>query len=45
MIEALKIPFAKRGLLPDRLFFDSFEFTADALYISVHSMVIAEPNL
>jgi CDP-4-dehydro-6-deoxyglucose reductase len=29
MIEALKIPFAEHGLLPERLFFDSFEFTAD----------------
>ncbi len=29
MIEALKIPFAKNGLAPERLFFDSFEFTAD----------------
>ena len=37
MIEALKIPFAEHGLSPDRLFFDSFEFTADALYTRVHS--------
>jgi len=29
MIEALKIPFAEHGLAPERLFFDSFEFTAD----------------
>ena len=29
MIEALKIPFAEHGLSPERLFFDSFEFTTD----------------
>ena len=31
MIEALKIPFTEHGLSPERLFFDSFEFAADAL--------------
>jgi hypothetical protein len=29
MIEALKMPFGERGLSPERLFFDSFEFAAD----------------
>ena len=29
MIEALMMPFGERGLSPERLFFDSFEFTAD----------------
>ncbi len=29
MIEALKMSFDERGLSPERLFFDSFEFTTD----------------
>ena len=31
MIEALKMSFGERGLSPDRLFYDSFEFTTDTL--------------